>query len=137
MGVLNVTPDSFSDGGRYIDPQRAVQQGLAMVHEGAGLLDIGGESTRPGALTVSVDEELERVVPVIEALRQETDLPISIDVGLPEATENPAIDGFIFTRNILGTESRQKLSNFLPKLSGQEQQETDEDGVSESWVDEF
>ena len=68
MGVVNVTPDSFSDGGTYIDPERAVAHGLQLLEEGADILDIGGESTRPGARAVSVEEELARVVPVIEGL---------------------------------------------------------------------
>lgn len=69
MGIVNVTPDSFSDGGRFLDPSSAVQHGLRLVEEGADLLDIGGESTRPGAAPVSVQEEMDRVLPVIEGLR--------------------------------------------------------------------
>src|SRR2546423_9757372 len=68
MGVLNVTPDSFSDGGRWLDPDAAVAHGLALAAEGADVVDVGGESTRPGASEVAVEEELRRVVPVIEAL---------------------------------------------------------------------
>ncbi len=79
MGVLNVTPDSFSDGGRYLDPSAALERGLAMVAEGADILDVGGESTRPGAVAVDPADETARVVPVIRALRAATDLPISID----------------------------------------------------------
>ncbi len=79
MGVLNVTPDSFSDGGRHADPARAVERGLAMVEEGADVLDVGGESTRPGARAVPAAEEIRRVVPVIAALRARTDRPISVD----------------------------------------------------------
>ena len=117
MGVLNVTPDSFSDGGRYIDPQRAVQQGLAMVHEGAGLLDIGGESTRPGALTVSVDEELERVVPVIEALRQETDLPISIDTNKAAVAREAITVGANFINDISGLTFDSKMAEVAAETS--------------------
>lgn len=79
MGVLNVTPDSFSDGGRWLDPERAVAQGLALVAEGAALLDVGGESTRPGAAPVPADEEARRVLPVIRALARETAVPLAID----------------------------------------------------------
>ena len=68
MGVVNVTPDSFSDGGRFFDHAQAVEQGRALVAEGADLVDIGGESSRPGAEPVELDEELRRVIPVIEAL---------------------------------------------------------------------
>ena len=79
MGVVNVTPDSFSDGGSYLDPDQAVAHALQLVEEGADILDIGGESTRPGADDVSVDEECARVLPVIERLIGKTDRPISID----------------------------------------------------------
>ena len=84
MGVLNVTPDSFSDGGQFADTQAAIAQALALVAAGADLIDVGGESTRPGATPVSVDEELRRVIPVIEALAARTEVPISIDTSKPE-----------------------------------------------------
>lgn len=79
MGILNVTPDSFSDGGLHNDPERAVQHALTMVQDGASVIDIGGESTRPGAQRVSEDIELERVLPVIRALRPRTKAVLSID----------------------------------------------------------
>ncbi|MEW6071123.1 MAG: dihydropteroate synthase [Planctomycetota bacterium] len=79
MGVINATPDSFSDGGLALDPARAVARGLSLVAEGAELLDVGGESTRPGAEGVAADEERRRVLPVIEGLRARTAVPISID----------------------------------------------------------
>ena len=79
MGVLNVTPDSFSDGGLYAEPGRAVDRGLALVAEGADIVDVGGESTRPGSLPVPEAEELRRVVPVVEALRKQTPALISVD----------------------------------------------------------
>ncbi len=79
MGVLNVTPDSFSDGGRYLDRQRAVERGLQMIAEGADLVDVGGESTRPGADPVDECTELGRVLPVVESLSAATEVPISID----------------------------------------------------------
>jgi dihydropteroate synthase len=84
MGILNVTPDSFSDGGRFDRVERAVEHALRMQEEGADIIDLGGESTRPGAAAVTVDEELGRVIPVIRALRQQTSLPISIDTSKPE-----------------------------------------------------
>lgn len=84
MGVLNVTPDSFSDGGRFFDPSQAVAHGLELVDEGADILDVGGESTRPGAVPVESAEELRRVVPVITALRAQTRTLISIDTMKPE-----------------------------------------------------
>ena len=82
MGVLNVTPDSFFDGGRYVDHGAAVRHGLAMVEDGADIVDVGGESTRPGASPVDVDEELRRVIPVVAALAR--DVPVSIDTTKEE-----------------------------------------------------
>jgi dihydropteroate synthase len=79
MGVVNVTPDSFSDGGRYLDPAAAVAHGLALVADGADLLDVGGESTRPGATDVPGAVELERVLPVVEELARTAEVPVSID----------------------------------------------------------
>ncbi|HVH34701.1 MAG TPA: dihydropteroate synthase [Tahibacter sp.] len=82
-GIVNVTPDSFSDGGDFLDAERAIAHGLALVEQGADLLDVGGESTRPGADEVSADEEIARVVPVIQALAARTPVPISIDTSKP------------------------------------------------------
>lgn len=79
MGILNVTPDSFSDGGLHAEAEKAVAHGLRMVQDGADIIDVGGESTRPGALPVSEDEEIGRVVPVIRALRRASGVPISVD----------------------------------------------------------
>lgn len=84
MGILNVTPDSFSDGGVYLDGERAIEQALQMQSDGASIIDIGGESTRPGAQAVSVQQELDRVIPVIEALAPVLQVPISIDTSKPE-----------------------------------------------------
>jgi dihydropteroate synthase len=81
MGIINATPDSFSDGGSFLDPQAALVHGLRMVAEGAEILDVGGESTRPGAQGVSADEEIQRVLPVIRALRRESQVLISIDTS--------------------------------------------------------
>jgi len=83
MGVLNVTPDSFSDGGRYASVDSAVERGLRMADEGAAIIDVGGESTRPGAAPVTAAEEIERVVPVIERLAARSAVPISIDTSKP------------------------------------------------------
>jgi dihydropteroate synthase len=83
MGVVNVTPDSFSDGGKYLDADRAVAHGLEMVAQGAEILDIGGESTRPGATPVGEAEELRRVIPVIEKLTLQVKVPLSIDTMKP------------------------------------------------------
>jgi len=84
MGVLNVTPDSFSDGGRFADTPRAVERGVAMVGEGAAIIDIGGESTRPGAQPVSVQQEVDRVLPVLEQLLPLVSVPLSVDTRHPE-----------------------------------------------------
>jgi len=84
MGVVNVTPDSFSDGGQYLDSTAAIQRGFELVTEGVDVLDIGGESTRPGAASVPADEELARVIPVIRGLRERTGIPISIDTRKAE-----------------------------------------------------
>lgn len=83
MGILNVTPDSFSDGGRFQRRDVALRQAVAMVNDGAGIIDVGGESTRPGAAAVTVQQELDRVIPVIEALRGQVDVAISIDTSKP------------------------------------------------------
>src|SRR5205809_5103152 len=83
MGIVNVTPDSFSDGGRYANTDVALQHALRLVEEGADLIDIGGESTRPGAAPVNEDEELRRVLPVIERLAGQVQVPISIDTMKP------------------------------------------------------
>ena len=79
MGILNVTPDSFSDGGRWIRPGAALRQAERMAEEGAAIIDIGGESTRPGSTPVEAEEEAARVLPVIEAVKRETGLPVSVD----------------------------------------------------------
>ncbi|MEA9480190.1 dihydropteroate synthase [Xanthomonas campestris] len=84
MGIVNVTPDSFSDGGQYTTVDAAVAHGLRLVAEGAAVLDVGGESTRPGASAVSLEEELQRVIPVIQALSAQTAVPISVDTHKPE-----------------------------------------------------
>lgn len=84
MGILNVTPDSFSDGGLFINKEPAINRVNQMINEGADIIDIGGESTRPGADEVSVDEECQRVLPVIKAIRENSDIPISIDTSKTE-----------------------------------------------------
>ena len=84
MGILNVTPDSFSDGGRYSTAEQAFETGIKMLQDGATILDIGGESTRPGASPVSVQQELDRVMPVLEKLRAETYAVLSVDTSKPE-----------------------------------------------------
>lgn len=93
MGILNVTPDSFSDGGRFTDLPSAIEQARRMVDEGADLIDVGGESTRPGASAVSEDEEIARVIPVVSALERELPVPISVDTSKPEVMRAAADAG--------------------------------------------
>lgn len=87
MGIVNVTPDSFSDGGCFLDPERAIAHGKALLSEGADILDIGGESTRPGAEAVSVNEEIRRIAPVIEVLSKEDRALVSIDTMKPDVAD--------------------------------------------------
>jgi dihydropteroate synthase len=93
MGVLNVTPDSFSDGGRFVRLDDAVERGVQMAQEGAAIIDIGGESTRPGAEPVGLDEELRRVIPVIARLRSRTQAVLSVDTSKPEVMHAAAAAG--------------------------------------------
>ncbi len=102
MGIVNVTPDSFSDGGAHDTTEAAVAHGLKLVEEGADLLDIGGESTRPGAAPVSIDEELRRVVPVIKQLAARTAVPISIDTFKPEVMRAAVASGAGMINDIFG-----------------------------------
>jgi dihydropteroate synthase len=100
MGVLNVTPDSFSDGGDFFSADAAVERALAMQAEGAAIIDIGGESTRPGAEPVSAEDEIRRVVPVIEALQVRLTVPISIDTQKPEVMRAAVAAGAGFINDV-------------------------------------
>ena len=102
MGVLNVTPDSFSDGGNFFTPEKAIEHGVRMVAEGAHIIDIGGESTRPGAEPVAVGEELRRVIPVIEELRAKIDIPISIDTSKAEVARRAIRAGATIVNDVTG-----------------------------------
>src|SRR5437773_817612 len=102
MGVLNVTPDSFSDGGNFFELEKAVEQGVRMAAEGADIIDIGGESTRPGAEPVAAKEELRRVIPVIEKLRAKIDVPISIDTSKAEVAHAAIHAGASIMNDITG-----------------------------------
>lgn len=93
MGVLNVTPDSFSDGGRFADRERAVEHGLRMAEEGAAIIDVGGESTRPGAAPVSAGEEIDRVLPAVERLASRVPAVLSVDTSKPEVMRAAAAAG--------------------------------------------
>src|SRR5262249_27695630 len=111
MGALNVTPDSFSDGGKYDDLERAVARAFEIEAEGADILDIGGESTRPGAKPVSVAEELDRVIPVIEALRGRLRIPISVDTTKSEVARDSLRAGAEIINDISGL-------RFDPSMAG-------------------
>ncbi len=100
MGILNVTPDSFSDGGLYFDTDAAINRGLQMIDEGADLIDIGGESTRPFSKSISLDEELRRVIPVIQALKGK--IPLSIDTVKPEVADRACQEGASLINDIQG-----------------------------------
>ena len=104
MGVLNVTPDSFSDGGRFLDPSAAVARGERMAAEGADLIDVGGESTRPFSDPVSAEEEIRRVVPVVAELARRVDVPISIDTTKAEVARRALAAGAAMVNDISGLE---------------------------------
>ena len=109
MGVLNVTPDSFSDGGLWLDPDAAVERGMAMAATGATILDVGGESSRPGAEPVSSEEELRRVLPVIEALSKRSSALISIDTTKPAVALEAVRRGASIVNDITGLQNPEML----------------------------
>jgi dihydropteroate synthase len=102
MGVLNVTPDSFSDGGRFFAVEKAIEHGVRLAAEGADIIDIGGESTRPGAEPVAAGEELRRVIPVIEKLRAKIDVPVSIDTSKAELARAAIHSGASVVNDVTG-----------------------------------
>lgn len=102
MGILNVTPDSFSDGGRWNDRERAKSHTAEMISQGAAIIDVGGESTRPGHVQISVEEEIERVVPVIEMIKQNFDIPVSIDSYKSQVAEAALKAGADMVNDIWG-----------------------------------
>jgi dihydropteroate synthase len=109
MGVLNVTPDSFSDGGEFLTAEKATERGLQMAAEGADIIDIGGESARPGAEPVTADEELRRVIPVIENLRRKLDVPISIDTSKAEVARAAIEAGALIVNDVTGGRGDDKM----------------------------
>lgn len=128
MGILNVTPDSFSDGGEFVEPSVAVERALTMIKDGADIIDIGGESTRPGAEPVSATEELDRVLPVIEALAKETTIPISIDTYKSNVAEQAInagakiindISGFHFDKKIVPIAAKYNTGCVLMHIKGE------------------
>lgn len=105
MGILNITPDSFSDGGKYIDLDRALTHAKEMIRNGADIIDIGGESTRPGFKAVTLEEELDRVIPVINRLSREIDVPISIDTYKAEVAKQAIEAGASIINDIWGAKA--------------------------------
>jgi dihydropteroate synthase len=110
MGVLNVTPDSFSDGGQFLEPQRAVEHALEMERAGADLLDIGGESTRPGSLGTAAETELARILPVLEGLRDALKIPISVDTRKSQVAEAAISAGAQIINDISGLRSDPRIA---------------------------
>jgi len=115
MGVLNVTPDSFSDGGRFNDPKIAINHALQMIQDGADIIDIGGESTRPGSDRISVQEELNRVLPVISALA-ESGIAISIDTMRPEVAQEAIAAGACMVNDVSGGKADPEMLGFVASL---------------------
>lgn len=110
MGVLNLTPDSFSDGGLYLKKENALQRAMQMIEEGVDIIDIGGESSRPGALSVSLDEELSRVIPIIEELVSKTDQCLSIDTTKPRVMQEAVAAGACMINDIAALRSDEALA---------------------------
>jgi dihydropteroate synthase len=115
MGILNVTPDSFSDGGDFIDIEAAILHAKQMVEDGADIIDIGGESTRPGFAEVNVEQELARVIPVIERLVREIDVPISIDTYKAEVADRAIQAGAVIVNDIWGMQKDPKMVEIVAK----------------------
>src|SRR5881296_1603609 len=109
MGVLNVTPDSFSDGGKFFAAEKAIEHGLKMAADGADIVDVGGESTRPGAESIAADEELRRVIPVIETLRAKIDIPISIDTSKSSVARAAIRAGASIVNDVTGGQGDERM----------------------------
>lgn len=116
MGILNVTPDSFSDGGNYTHIEKAVHHALEMVEQGADIIDVGGESTRPGYVQISVEEEINRVVPVIQALSKSVHVPISIDTYKAEVAKQAILAGAHIINDIWGAKADPNMAAVAAEL---------------------
>ncbi|MAF82939.1 MAG: dihydropteroate synthase [Chromatiales bacterium] len=110
MGIVNVTPDSFADGGRFLEPDEAVKHAARLIAAGADILDVGGESTRPGAAEVPTDQELDRVIPVIELLTREFDVPVSIDTSKAIVMREAVTVGAVMVNDVCALESEDALA---------------------------
>ncbi len=117
MGILNVTPDSFSDGGKYLNRSIAVEHALQMIEDGADFIDVGGESTRPGSESVSVEEELNRVIPIIEELVNKTTIPISIDTTKSEVAEKALQCGAVIVNDISSFHFDNRMPSIVSKYN--------------------
>jgi dihydropteroate synthase len=115
MGVLNITPDSFSDGGQFLDPARAAEHAMAMQFAGADLLDIGGESTRPGSQEVAASEELDRILPVLEGLRGHLKIPISVDTRRASVAELALRAGAVIINDVSGLKNDPRIADVAAK----------------------
>ena len=117
MGVLNITPDSFSDGGKYLDIKSACKRAMQMEKEGSDILDIGGESTRPGSLPVNIDDELSRIMPVIEKLKNKLRIPISVDTNKYEVASHALKQGACIINDISGLHRDKRLAGLCAEYS--------------------
>ena len=117
MGIVNVTPDSFSDGGTYLDPAAAVDRALRLESEGADILDIGAESTRPYSESVSVDDELRRLMPVMESLGQQTGVPISVDTSKARVAQEAIAAGAELLNDVTGLEADPEMVDVAVRSS--------------------
>jgi len=115
IGILNVTPDSFSDGGQFILPQKAIERGIQIAEEGADIIDIGGESTRPGSDTISNQEEIDRIIPVVEELLKEVSIPLSVDTYKSEVAECALGAGVHIINDISSLRFDSKMVNIIKK----------------------
>jgi dihydropteroate synthase len=115
MGILNVTPDSFSDGGRYLNIEQAIEHGQKLAEDGADFIDVGGESTRPGSESVSIEEEIRRVIPVIESLAQKIGVPISIDTYKSDVAEAALQVGATIVNDISAMTFDMNMSSIVAK----------------------
>ena len=118
-GIINVTPDSFSDGGQFFAIEEALKQARKLIAEGATILDIGGESTRPGSSYVEIEEEIQRVVPVIKAIRQESDVLISVDTWKSQVAEAALKAGAHIVNDITGLMGDEKMAEVVAKVGAQ------------------
>ena len=115
MGILNVTPDSFSDGGRWSDPNAAVEHGLRLEAEGADLIDVGGESTRPGSVPIPVEEELRRVIPVIARLARKVRVPISVDTSKAEVARQALEAGAALVNDVTALRGDERMGSVVAR----------------------